>query len=160
MTDTDKPGGELPPLSFTLRVYGLFIQSGRVLVSDERVFGQPITKFPGGGLHYGEGPADCIRREMLEETGQEFQVVDHFYTTEFFQESAFHPQVQVISIYYRVSSLAAPRFRTSEKAFDFETDYDGAQSLRWIPLSDLDPDQLTLPIDRHVAGLLLHEPKK
>jgi 8-oxo-dGTP diphosphatase len=160
VTSTDNPAGQRLPASLTLRVYGIFLLAGNVLLSDELVFGQHVTKFPGGGLHLGEGPADCIRREMMEETGQEFDVLEHVYTTDFFQASAFHPDKQVISIYYRVASVEPPRFRTSDKRFDFAAATDGAQSFRWVPLNGLQPDQLTLPIDRHVAGLLKHWLKK
>lgn len=57
--------------SFTLRAYGLLLDQGRVLVSDELIRGQRITKFPGGGLEYGEGLKDCLVREVREELGAE-----------------------------------------------------------------------------------------
>ena len=53
-------------MAFTLRVYGLLMHEGRVLVSDELIKGQRITKFPGGGLEYGEGLKDCLVREIRE----------------------------------------------------------------------------------------------
>jgi hypothetical protein len=34
--------------TFTIRVYGLLLHEGRVLVSDEFIKGRRITKFPGG----------------------------------------------------------------------------------------------------------------
>ena len=39
---------------FNIRVYGILIQDSNVLVSDEYIKGKNITKFPGGGLEYGE----------------------------------------------------------------------------------------------------------
>jgi hypothetical protein len=57
---------------FNIRVYGIFIRDSRVLVSDELIFGQRITKFPGGGLHFGEGPADCIIRGDERRNGRGF----------------------------------------------------------------------------------------
>ena len=40
----------------SIRVYGLLINEHRqVLVSDEYIRGQHYTKFPGGGLEFGEG---------------------------------------------------------------------------------------------------------
>jgi 8-oxo-dGTP diphosphatase len=139
---------------FNVRVYGIFIQNGQVLVSDEIVFGQNITKFPGGGLEFGEGPADCIRREMLEETGQAFEVVKHFYTTDFFQPSAFDPSHQVISIYYEVTTGAELVFPVSQKEFDFPEKQQGAQSFRWLAINEIRYDSFTLPVDRRVAELL------
>ena len=58
-----------------------------VLVADELIHGRYITKFPGGGLEFGEGTLDAIKREMMEETGIEIEVLSHFYTTDFFQVS-------------------------------------------------------------------------
>ena len=41
---------------FNVRVYGLLINNqNEVLVSDEQEYGMRFTKFPGGGLEYGEG---------------------------------------------------------------------------------------------------------
>lgn len=88
-------------MAFTIRVYGLLIHKGHVLVSDEMIKGQRITKFPGGGLEYGEGLKDCLIREIREEIGVEAQDLQHSYTTDFFQQSAFHSTpMQVVSVYY------------------------------------------------------------
>ncbi|MBP6313856.1 MAG: NUDIX domain-containing protein, partial [Flavobacteriales bacterium] len=85
---------------FTIRVYGLLIHKGNVLVSDEIIREQYITKFPGGGLEYGEGLMDCLIREIKEEIGVDALDLEHFYTTDFFQQSAFHATpMQVISVY-------------------------------------------------------------
>jgi ADP-ribose pyrophosphatase YjhB (NUDIX family) len=104
-----------------------------------------------------KGPADCIRRELLEETGLVFDVTGHFYTTDFFQPSAFDPRQQVISIYYFVTTGQPDRLVTSETAFDFLEKKDGAQSLRWISTDDWNVESFTLPIDRVVAKLLTEQ---
>ena len=33
-----------------------------------------VTKFPGGGMEFGEGTIDCIKRECMEEFGEEVEV--------------------------------------------------------------------------------------
>ena len=54
--------------SFTIRVYGVLVDSKRrVLVSDEYIRGNYFTKFPGGGLEFGEGTRECLKREFKEE---------------------------------------------------------------------------------------------
>ena len=84
---------------FTVRVYGiLFDEHKRILVSDEFIRGDYFTKFPGGGLELGEGTRDCLKREFKEETGLDVIVGDHLYTTDYFQQSAFNPNDQIISI--------------------------------------------------------------
>ncbi|HEY1007169.1 MAG TPA: NUDIX domain-containing protein, partial [Sphingobacteriaceae bacterium] len=76
---------------FNVRVYGLLINDGReILLSDEEEYGVRFTKFPGGGLEYGEGLREGLRREFMEECLAEVEVLDHFYTTDFYIKSAFN----------------------------------------------------------------------
>ena len=87
---------------FNIRVYGILSGKNReILVSDEFIRGNKYTKFPGGGLEFGEGTRDCLMREFQEEMSLAVRVTDHLYTTDFFQMSAFNPEHQIISIYYR-----------------------------------------------------------
>lgn len=141
--------------SFNIRVYGLLLNEGHVLVADELVKGHRITKFPGGGLEFGEGTKDGLLREIREEMGVEAFAVEHFYTTDFFQESAFRPGQQIISIYYtfRVADpLAIP---VSTRPFDFKQSERDEESFRWIDLSRARLEDATLPIDRVVMALLI-----
>ena len=53
---------------FNIRVYGILInEKNQVLVADEYIRGGYYTKFPGGGLEFGEGTRDCLKREFKEE---------------------------------------------------------------------------------------------
>ena len=53
---------------FNIRVYGILINDNKqVLVADEYIRGGMYTKFPGGGLEFGEGTRDCLKRELKEE---------------------------------------------------------------------------------------------
>ena len=86
---------------FTIRVYGIMQDPERgVLVSDEWIRQDRFTKFPGGGLQFGEGTKDCLAREFLEEMNLRVSVDEHIYTTDYFQISAFNPSHQILSIYY------------------------------------------------------------
>jgi ADP-ribose pyrophosphatase YjhB (NUDIX family) len=106
---------------FNIRVYGILInEEKQVLVSDELIRGKQYTKFPGGGLEFGEGTRDCLKREFLEEMNLAIEVGEHLYTTDFFQLSAFNPDHQIISIYYLVNALEPITARLSIKAFDFD----------------------------------------
>jgi 8-oxo-dGTP diphosphatase len=139
---------------FNIRVYGLLInERNEVLVTDEFRFGKEMTKFPGGGLIWGEGTLDCLRREFREELGCEIDVESHLYTTDYFQPSAFHPDHQLISIYYIVKSTTPFNTPVSEKKNDFDRKED-AQSFRWVPISKLDENDFTFPIDKKAAALL------
>ena len=60
---------------FVVRVYGIYYDpKNGILVSDELIYNQKITKFPGGGLEFGEGTIACLEREMLEETQTKFKI--------------------------------------------------------------------------------------
>jgi 8-oxo-dGTP diphosphatase len=140
---------------FIVRVYGIYIHEEKgLLVSDEIVHGTYVTKLPGGGMEYGEGTIECIRREMKEETGFDFEVIEHFYTTDFFVESAFHPDHQVLSIYYLIKPSSELNLTIANEVFQFKSKEEGDQSFRYIPMSDLNPDVFTFPIDKVVIGLL------
>jgi len=139
---------------FNVRVYGLLIENDAILVSDEYIKGNKITKFVGGGLEFGEGLKDALIREFKEELDLDIEITDHFYTTDFFVLSAFDTKSQVISVYYNVKPQQALTFKTSTKTFDF-IKKEGAQSLRWINLNDLKENDFTLIVDRKVAEMLL-----
>ena len=67
-------------------MYGVLInEKQQVLVSDEYIRGNYYTKFPGGGLEFGEGTRDCLRREFIEEMNLNVEVGEHIYTTDYFQ---------------------------------------------------------------------------
>jgi ADP-ribose pyrophosphatase YjhB (NUDIX family) len=144
------------PPRFNVRVYGVCINAdGELLVADERIQGMKITKLPGGGLEFGEGPADCVRREFIEETGQAVHILSHFYTTDFFVLSAFHSKNQIISIYYKVQFEESPRFAIKTLKHDFPEGTDNVFVFRWIPLDQLSPAEFNFPIDKKVAELIL-----
>jgi 8-oxo-dGTP diphosphatase len=106
---------------FNVRVYGILSGNNReVLVSDEFIRGNQYTKFPGGGLEFGEGTRDCLKREFKEEMNLNVRVTDHLYTTDFFQMSAFNPDHQIISIYYKVEALEEIRIPLRTRLFDFD----------------------------------------
>src|SRR6478735_10288577 len=95
---------------FNVRVYGLLInEANEVLISDEQEYGFKFTKFPGGGLEYGEGLIEGLKREFVEECNTEVEVISHFYTTDFFVKSAFNDS-QIISVYYNVKAVSDLRF--------------------------------------------------
>ena len=142
--------------NFVIRVYGIIINDNKeVLLSDEYKLGMKMTKFPGGGLEYGEGTIDGLKREFREEcNGQEIKNIIHFYTTDFYQKALFHENKQLLSIYY-IAELDNPvKFQTSKKPFDFQEDKNGNQSFRWIKINSLNEAEITFPIDKFVTGKL------
>jgi len=144
---------------FNLRVYGILIDEyKRVLVSDEYIRGNYYTKFPGGGLEFGEGTRDCLKREFKEEMDLNVEVGEHLYTTDFFQLSAFNPGHQIISIYYFASALEPIRaplrsrpFQFDQREMDMYQRTGETETFRFINWDDFSADSVTLPIDKIVA---------
>lgn len=141
---------------FVIRVYALIVNANHeLLLTDEFQLNTLMTKFPGGGLEFGEGTIDCIKREIAEEcNGQEIDDIRHFYTTDYYQKALFYENKQLISIYY-LAYLSQPiKFNISEKPFDFDIAKGENQSFRWVKIDSLDENDLTFPIDRFVVGKL------
>ena len=148
---------------FNLRVYGILLgDNNEILVSDEYIRGNYYTKFPGGGLEFGEGTRDCLKREFKEEMDLDVAVGDHLYTTDFFQMSAFNPEHQIISIYYFVRALEPIKAPLRTKPFDFDeremrmyAERKETETFRFIQRALFSEESVTLPIDKVVARLLM-----
>ena len=147
---------------FNIRVYGILLNDQQqVLVSDEYIRGNYFTKFPGGGLEFGEGTRDCLKREFLEEMNLNVTVGDHIYTTDFFQLSAFNPGYQIISIYYFAKASEPINTPLRTQPFDFDDAqvklYEETmqiESFRFVDMADFSSAAVTLPIDKIVADMV------
>lgn len=139
---------------FNVRVYGLLInQDNAVLVSDEEEYGFRFSKFPGGGLELGEGLIDGLKREFMEECEADVEVLSHFYTTDFYEKSAFNDS-QVISVYYIVKEKAPLQLAFKDTIYDFDGEGEILQAFRWVKIGDLDIESITFKTDKTVARLL------
>ena len=139
---------------FNVRVYGLIINhNNEILVSDEEEYGVRFSKFPGGGLEFGEGLLDGLKREFIEECNAEIEIISHFYTTDFFEKSSFNDS-QVISVYYLVKEKAPLELAFKNKIYDFDTEGEILQAFRWVKIHDLDLNEITFKTDKVVAQLL------
>lgn len=147
---------------FNVRVYGILINDeNQILVSDEYIRGKFYTKFPGGGLEQGEGTRDCLKREFKEEMNLNVEVLEHLYTTDYFQESAFNPRDQIISIYYFVKALEPIRFHLTNSKNEFTEEQlniykqtSQIETFRFIDLENFSEEDVSLPIDKTVASIL------
>lgn len=147
---------------FNIRVYGILLnEQKQILVSDEFIRGKYYTKFPGGGLELGEGTRDCLKREFKEEMDLNVEIGDHIYTTDYYQQSAFNPDHQIISIYYFAKPLEPITFALTNSKFDFTEEQlkiykekSEIETFRFVDLKDFSEQDVTLPIDKIVAAII------
>lgn len=130
---------------FNVRVYGLLVEQNKILIIREPFAGTVITKFPGGGLEYGEGLKDCLRREFLEELNLEIEVLEHFYTQDYFLASRFNENEQILMIYYKVRAIDISKLNVLDPDI---------QELIWIDLDEFSTKDVTLESDQLVVEML------
>ena len=137
---------------FNIRVYGILVnERDEVLISDERVGDFAFTKFPGGGLEYGEGMIEALKREYMEECNFEIDVLRHVYTTDFYEKSSFN-ESQIISVYYEVCPANKLILNQDNQiftsSFGLENGPDKEQHFRMVPKSDVTNEMLTFKTDK------------
>jgi len=135
---------------FIVRVYGIaFNDTGELLLSDENYAGTHMTKFVGGGLEFGEGLCEGLQREFREECNQEIIPGELFHINGHFQQSAFHPEAQLLSVYYRVRFKEPFRIPSIAPPKPWA---EGAQYFRWVNPLEIETSEMTWPIDREVLA--------
>ncbi|RRA97068.1 NUDIX domain-containing protein [Paenimyroides viscosum] len=128
---------------FNIRVYALCIVNNKLLTLKEPFAGNMVVKLPGGGLEFGEGTADCLKREFKEELNLELTINDAFYIQEDFVSSLAKDGRQLLTLYF---------FATIKDLHNLEIIDKNIQEINWIPLSANNP--FTLPVDQTVFNKL------
>lgn len=141
--------------SFNIRVYGVLVENGKVLISDEVYDGRRMTKFPGGGLELGEGIGPCLVREWMEELQTEIEVGEILYINPFLLYGTFFPDKEILAIYFNVKRLSPIGLPISGKPYDFPDDAHDAESFRWVPLQELKPEEFTYITDQEAAKCII-----
>lgn len=135
---------------FNVRVYGILRnENNEILITDERTQSVSFTKFPGGGLEYGEGLIDALKREFVEECNLKIEVIRHIYTTDFYEKSSFNNS-QIISIYYEVKPLEELQMELKQKPFDFNDNIiaDKLEVFRLVDVNKFEVKDLTFKTDK------------
>lgn len=132
-----------------IRVYACAIKNKKVLTLFEEYAGEPLMKFPGGGLEYGEGVLECLHREFDEELNVKIDVVEHFYTQENFLVSRFRENEQLLTIYYIVNIVNEEDFLILDPCIE---------KTEWIDIDRPDnpfplPQLLLILIGKHALSL-------
>jgi 8-oxo-dGTP diphosphatase len=148
---------EEPVNHFNIRVYGLVVnERNELLVTDEYCQNRYMTKFPGGGLEFGEGLIEGLMREFMEECNEEIEVVRHFYTTDFYIRSMFRGGGQLISVYYQCRFVRQPEFEVLSSPYENIPEINESVGFRWVPLSQISPDHMSFPVDQKVVEMLVN----
>ncbi|WP_434978296.1 NUDIX domain-containing protein [Daejeonia sp. YH14] len=122
-----------------VRVYAACLHDGKLLVLHEEYAGSYLTKLPGGGLEFGEGTIECLKREFEEELNLKIRSTMHFYTQEDFLVSRFRENEQLLTVYYLAEI---------EDINDLLIVDPCIEKAEWIPLTA--PNPFELPIDKIV----------
>ena len=134
--------------SFTIRAYLVITNSeNQLLISEEKWRGMRMRKFPGGGVEFGEGISDCLQREAMEELAQDVEVLEHIYTSDFFQQALFNSKKQLVAVYYHAKLLTPNELKTTNKPFDFIVEEDGAMTFRWVNINEISAEDMSFPVD-------------
>jgi len=128
---------------FNIRVYALCIVNNEILTLKEPFAGNMVVKLPGGGLEFGEGTADCLKREFKEELNLEITVGDAFYIQEDFVPSLAKDGKQLLTLYFFATIIDLHNLEIIDK---------NIQEVNWIPLTANNP--FTLPVDKIVFNKL------
>lgn len=139
--------------NFNIRVYGLLInEDNHILISDERRNNFSYTKFPGGGLEFGEGMKEALIREFQEELSLEITVGELFYFNEQFQASAFNSKHQLFSFYYLVTSKSIEN--VGNELYEVPIQVEGEKQ-RWVKINHELIQKMTFPIDKIAVSKLI-----
>lgn len=124
---------------FNVRVYAVCIENNKLFCIKENFLGIEMIKMPGGGLEFGEGTVECLKREFKEELNLNIEVKDCFYIQEDFVPSLVNDQKQILILYFKIDLIHSDQMKIQEKEI---------KEVLWIDLDQEDP--FSLPVDRIV----------
>ncbi len=119
---------------FRYRAAGLVVEDGKILFITNKEVDYFYTV--GGGVHMGEKSEDCVRREMKEETGNDYEV-DHLAVVceNFFSGHGWAVdgmKCHCLEFYYLMKGNGA-------KTTSQSTTFDGSkEELKWIPIDEIE----------------------
>lgn len=131
---------------FNVRVYALCILNNKLLTLKEPFAGKMVTKLPGGGLEFGEGTAECLKREFKEELNLQIEVGDAFYIQEHFVKSLAKDNKQLLMLYFYATILDSDNLQILDT---------NIQEVNWIAIDGENP--FSLPVDQLVFKKLQYK---
>lgn len=135
---------KVPIKAFTVRVYGYLIDSSKqnLLCVRENVGPISALKFPGGGVEFGEGIDDALKREFFEETGLHIEPRKLVSCNRTFVQSMVEPEKQVIVLHFIVGCATALSKRQSILSPDSSLNFE------WHEIDERLYDKLSFQTDK------------
>ena len=93
------------------------------------------------------GAVTMAMTESMEEMNQNLKDIEHFYTTDFFQQSQFDSKDQLIAIYYKAKLTSKINNKLKVPIKDFPV-------FEWKKIIDFSKKDLHFPTDKFVFNLL------
>lgn len=131
---------------FNVRVYALCILNNKLLTLKEPFAEKMVTKLPGGGLEFGEGTAECLKREFKEELNLQIEVGDAFYIQEHFVKSLAKDNKQLLMLYFYATILDSDNLQILDT---------NIREVNWIAIDGENP--FSLPVDQLVFKKLQYK---
>lgn len=91
---------ELGPQELKLRVACVLVEDGKILLAKHKRGGEEYWVLPGGGLKSGETIADCLKRELWEESGLEIEVGEVLFVFD-----VIEPNRHIVNIVFRAKRI-------------------------------------------------------
>ncbi len=130
----------------------IIIQNGKILLNKNQKFGQVYYTLPGGGQEHGETIEEAVKRECLEETGAEINVINLCFVRDYI--SSFHefaeqdPDFHQLELIFRCEIVSEIR---PEKVTEMDAEQIG---IEWIKVADLKQVKL---FPQAIADLIMAE---
>mgnify|MGYP005752925039 FL=1 len=124
-----------------VRVCGICIVEGELLLvkHGQTVGNKAFWAPPGGGLTYGETMQECLKRELLEETGLHVKVNRFLFVNEFLE-----PPLHALEFFFEVSITAGELATGSDPEVTQEQQL--IEQVQWLSIKDI----LAIPLsDKH-----------
>jgi 8-oxo-dGTP diphosphatase len=122
------------------KIYGNKVRSRAcgILVKDERLLminhksltAGDFWSPPGGGIEFGETAKSCLKREFLEETGLEIDVLDFLFVCEFIR-----PPLHAMELFFEVIQIGG-NLRTGSDP-EMKSDEQLIQETKFIPWREI-----------------------